>query len=107
MRYAVGLCVAGYGALQVLGRQAGSTWQEGLTRLVTVVFLGDGGGNAGQVLEMNSATSPAPMARPDMSSAANGAGFTTNVADPAATSAPAAWASQYGPRSCLLSLPRR
>jgi hypothetical protein len=28
MRYAVGLCVAGYGALQVLGRQAGSTRQE-------------------------------------------------------------------------------
>jgi hypothetical protein len=28
MRYAVGLCVAGYGALQVLGRQAGSTREE-------------------------------------------------------------------------------
>jgi len=28
VRYAAGLCVAGYGALQVLGRQAGSTPQE-------------------------------------------------------------------------------
>jgi len=42
-----------------------------------------------------------------MYSAGNGAGFTTNVANPAATSAPAAWASQYQPRSAQLSLPRR
>jgi len=27
-RYAAGLCVAGYGTLQVLGRRAGSTRQE-------------------------------------------------------------------------------
>ena len=28
VRYAAGLCMAGYGALQVLGRRAGSTWEE-------------------------------------------------------------------------------
>jgi len=49
VRYAVGLCVAGYGALQVLGRQAGSTWQEGPTRFVRGA---DGAwpGNDGRVL---------------------------------------------------------
>jgi hypothetical protein len=50
VRYAVGLCVAGYGALQVLGRQAGSTWQEGPTRFVRYADGASAPGTDGQVL---------------------------------------------------------
>ena len=37
VRYAAGLCVAGYGVLQLLGRQAGSTRQERRQRLAAVL----------------------------------------------------------------------
>jgi hypothetical protein len=56
---------------------------------------------------MDSATSAAPIARPDKCGAGDGGGLTTNLAAAAATTAPAACASQYGPRSLAPSLPRR